>query len=186
MRKIIRGMTVVAVALCALTAGVTGADARTPGIAWNYDGIFRIHNSFNDRCLDADESTPGLNGTKVQLWNCGDNTDTNQLWRVYESTDNVYEKFQNVQTSQYLDADTNTIDHNGTKVQLWSKFDVVNQMWRKDCSAYCTFATADFRGENRILDADSNTIGGNGTKVQLWQDLGGSNQHWYFELVQAP
>jgi hypothetical protein len=212
MCKKIRVATVVGVALCALAAGATGAYAqatahprataqaghdRLPGhaaaaaITWNYDGVFRIHSSANGRCLDADELTNGGNGTKVQLWNCGDDSDTNQLWRVYESSDNVFETFRNVASGRWLDADKNTIGGNGTKVQLWEWAGDWNQVWRKNCSAYCTFGTADpggrdSQGAPRLLDADANTIGGNGTKVQLWEWAGGSNQHWYFELVQAP
>ena len=208
--------TVVGVVLCALAAGATGvyaqatarpglvsamtetghvqptakavpaAAAATPRISLNFDGVFRIHSSANGRCLDADTNTLGGDGTKVQLWNCGDNTHTNQLWYVYESPDNVFEAFQNVASRQWLDADKNTIGGNGTKVQLWHDLPVANQLWLKNCGAYCRFATADPDGAARVLDADSKTLGGNGTKVQLWEDLGGPNQHWYFELVQAP
>jgi len=201
MRKIIRVTAVAGALLCALTAGSTGADAQdrpaeqalpaAAAIVWNYDGVFRIHSSANDRCLDADEGTLNDNRTKVQLWNCGDNSDTNQLWKVYESSDHVYEAFLNVAGGRWLDADKNTIHGNGTTVQLWEWAGGWNQVWLKNCGAYCTFGTADDEGRDpqdvpRLLDADSNTIGGNGTKVQLWQDVGGSNQHWYFELVQAP
>lgn len=73
-----------------------------------------------------------------------------------------------------LDADTNTIGGNGTKVQLWDCSGAKNQHWNR-----LSDSTIRNVWSGRCLDADTNTIGANGTKVQLWDCNGWSNQAWY-------
>lgn len=79
-------------------------------------------NTQSGRCLDADLSTIGSNGTKIQLWNC--TFANNQQW--YTPGDGT---IRNVQSGRCLDADLNTIGSNGTKVQLWDCNGGRNQQW---------------------------------------------------------
>lgn len=77
------------------------------------------------------------------------------------------------------DADLNSINRNGTKMQLWDC---------NDTAAHQAFYITQnpegfFRFQNvasgRYLDADLNSIGRNGTIVQLWDFIaGGKNQWW--------
>jgi hypothetical protein len=90
-------------------------------------------------------------------------------------------QMHNFDSYRALDADTDTIGTNGTKVQLWDdNGGGSSQVW--------TMTTTDTEGvykiansaSPRVLDADEDTIRGNGTTVQLWDDLGAgqSNQLW--------
>jgi hypothetical protein len=142
---------------------------------WLIDRHGTIVNAQSHRCLDADLGTIGGNGTRVQLWDCLGGQ--NQQWSFNISQ--IGEGFPPAQlsnvkgfTSNALDADTNTIGTNGTKVQLWQSLGTSNQQWT-DSNAKIANAQGD-----RCLDADLGTIGGNGTRVQLWQCLGGLNQKW--------
>ena len=72
-----------------------------------------------------------------------------------------------------LDADTNTIYHNGTIVQLWTCTGAPNQQWRAGPGGSLINAQS-----GRCLDADLATIGLNGTRVQLWDCSGAINQRW--------
>ena len=132
-----------------------------------------IVNAQSRRCLDADLNTLEINGAKVQLWDClGGN---NQLW----GGGTEGEGFPSGDISKLfttglkcLDADTNTLDRNGTKVQLWDCLNGQNQKWINEIVSL----TND--DKHRCLDADLGTIGGNGTRVQLWDCWGGQNQRW--------
>lgn len=82
-----------------------------------------------------------------------------------------------------LDADTNTMSHNGTIVQFWSCIGASNQLWyfTEDGSGVCSgcylIQNAD---SGRYLDADTNTIHEDGTVVQLWDYTGSqANQLWF-------
>jgi hypothetical protein len=87
---------------------------------------------------------------------------------------NIYNK----DNGACLDADTNTIKSNGTKVQLWQCLGDSNQYWYED--NYGTYARIWNEDGGRYLDADTNTIGANGTKVQLWDYIAANtNQEWY-------
>jgi hypothetical protein len=96
-------------------------------------------------------------------------------------------KIRNFAGGRVLDADTNTIGGNGTKVQLWDDYGAgqTNQWW--------SFGATDVPGVykiynndgGRVLDADTNTLGGNGTVVQLWEDLGGSQRNQFWALTDT-
>jgi ricin-type beta-trefoil lectin protein len=77
------------------------------------------------------------------------------------------------------DADLNTINANGTKVQVWDCNDTApNQaFWlTQNPEGYYRFQNYQ---SGRYLDADLNSIGKNGTKIQLWDYMaGGKNQWW--------
>jgi hypothetical protein len=125
------------------------------------------------RCLDADLSTIGANGTKVQLWDCFTPTTPNQNW--WSPSEGGW-AIKVLQSGRCLDADLGTIVNNGTIVQLWdclSGNQNQNQTWRIDPSG----AIVNLQS-HRCLDADLGSIGTNGTKVQLWDCLGGQNQNW--------
>jgi hypothetical protein len=80
-----------------------------------------------------------------------------------------------------LDADLNTINGNGTIIQLWSCNGWHNQQWYfYDTNGFGTAYVIYSRAQlNKILDADLNTICCNGTKVQLWDPVAGNtNQTW--------
>jgi hypothetical protein len=83
-----------------------------------------------------------------------------------------------------LDAEWESIDGNGTTVQLWDCLPVGNQLWIKENQP----SSEAFRLRNaysgRCLDADRESLGGNGTTVQLWDCLAVDNQLWIVE--QSP
>ena len=143
-----------------------------------YLGRFRIHSTYNNRCLDADLGTINGNGTRVQLWDCIA-VNRNQWWYAYSY--GTYIRFQNVYSGRYLDADLGTINANGTKVQLWDFISGNRNQWWPviNYGSYSRIANS-FSG--RYLDADLGTINANGTRVQLWDFISGNrNQWWYFE-----
>ena len=74
-----------------------------------------------------------------------------------------------------VDADTNTIGHDGTRVQLWGCNDEPQQHW-----TFYTDGTIRSSYGGKCLDADTNTINRNGTKVQLWGCNGALQQKWRF------
>ncbi|MEV6647098.1 RICIN domain-containing protein [Amycolatopsis sp. NPDC051371] len=82
------------------------------------------------------------------------------------------------------DADTNTINANGTKMQLWdcNEYAPNQAFWlSQNPEGYYRFQNYQ---SGRYLDADSNSIGGNGTKVQLWDFVaGGQNQWWTLTAI---
>ena len=86
--------------------------------------------------------------------------------------------------SRCLDADTNTIGGNGTKVQLWDCLGggQYNQYWRLSSTGFAGVYRITSYYNGRCLDADYGTIADNGTRVQLWDCLGDNqyNQDWTF------
>ena len=78
-----------------------------------------------------------------------------------------------VKSGRCVDADLNTINGNGTKVQLWDCNNQAQQNWRS-----YTDGTIRSSKNGKCLDADLNTINGNGTKVQLWDCNGQPQQRW--------
>ncbi|MFJ6783368.1 ricin-type beta-trefoil lectin domain protein [Streptomyces yangpuensis] len=78
-------------------------------------------------------------------------------------------------SNRCLDADTNTINNNPGKVQVWDCNFAANQRWILEPSGALK---VDFNN-NKCLDADTNTINNNGGKVQLWTCNGQPQQTWY-------
>ena len=75
-----------------------------------------------------------------------------------------------------LDADLNTINANGTKVQLWDCNGSAQQIWYvHSIDGYYVIQSA---RSGRVLDADPISMWRNGTTVRLWQYNGGANQKW--------
>ncbi|MFI5532999.1 RICIN domain-containing protein [Kitasatospora sp. NPDC051853] len=82
-----------------------------------------------------------------------------------------------------LDADLNTINYNGTKVQLWDCNGWSNQtwIWTPVSGQPVGYYWIQTEKNYKCLDADLGTIGGNGTKVQLWDCNGWDNQIWIWD-----
>lgn len=76
-------------------------------------------------------------------------------------------------SGQCLDADLNTINRNGSRVQLWQCNGQAQQKW------YIEPDGTIHSGYNGwCLDADTNTANRNGGIVQLWQCNGTAQQRW--------
>jgi hypothetical protein len=92
---------------------------------------------------------------------------------------------QSVGFGRCWDADVNTINANGTKMQLWDCNDTApNQaFWlTQNPEGYYRFQNYQ---SGRYLDADLNTINGNGTKIQLWDFMAGGKNQWW-SLAEIP
>lgn len=91
-----------------------------------------LENAADGKCLDADANGLNNNGTRMQLWDCGRFTNpAEQTWdmlNVYGSTTDWV--FRNLANGKVLDADANSVNNNGGKVQLWDWWGGVNQIWQ--------------------------------------------------------
>ncbi|WP_414937680.1 RICIN domain-containing protein [Amycolatopsis sp. cmx-11-51] len=139
--------------------------------------------SDESRCLDADLSTINGNGTKVQLWTCLANPDesipANQAWYVTQIPEGHF-RFQSVHSGRYLDADLNSINRNGTKVQLWDFMPGASNQWfsvTENPEGYLRLKNV---RSGRYLDADLNTAGRDGGVVRLRDFLAGAKNQWWF------
>lgn len=157
----------------------------SPGLSTQADEQAYVLSSESDetRCLDADLNTLGGNGTKVQLWTCirfpDDTVPANQAWFITEIPEGYY-RFQNAASGRYLDADLNTINRNGTKIQLWDYMPGGQNQWFDVTVIPEGFLRIQNVYSGRYLDADLNTLGRNGTVVQLWDFVGGATNQWWF------
>lgn len=137
------------------------------------------------RCLDADAGFRGLNGTKVQLWDC--DGWAGQDWTLVPIApgSTVYQ-IQVGWNGKCLDADWNRINANGAVVQLWDCYPgSTNQQWTVNILAHSAAWTwgqyqIHSYANDRCLDADWGHINDNGTQVQLWDcyGIGSLNQIW--------
>jgi hypothetical protein len=146
-----------------------------------------ITNNDSGRCLDADANAIGANGTIVQLWDC--NGSVEQQWQVISEPGGTgtYIGLRNADSGRCLDADTNTINKNGTTIQLWDCNSSAEQSWQVNPHAYDAFNLLNTDAPLApMLDADSTTIGANGTKVQLWANQYDTNQMWTYHVVTVP
>ncbi len=85
---------------------------------------------------------------------------------------------RSVKNGWCLDADLNTMNANGTKVQLWPCNGQPQQRWYFDGANWRSAA-----GPNRCMDVDIAATPTYGTKIQLWDCNGWQNQRW---LVPVP
>jgi len=76
-----------------------------------------------------------------------------------------------------LDAATQSINANGTKVQLWDQNFGAQQTWIFHRETGNNFTFRNVVG-GRCLDAATQSMGANGTLVQLWDCNGGDQQRW--------
>ncbi|MFD6225928.1 ricin-type beta-trefoil lectin domain protein [Streptomyces sp. NPDC060232] len=77
-------------------------------------------------------------------------------------------------SNRCLDADTNHINDNPVKAQVWDCNYAANQRWILEPSGALR---VDFNN-NKCLDADTNTINNDGGTVQLWTCNGQPQQIW--------
>jgi len=140
------------------------------------------------KCLDAAMEGGGVNGNKVQIWDC--NTSPVQEWDIYQNVATGAYYLVNSRFNKCLDADLNSIGRDGTKVQLWACTGQENQQWYP-AVAWAIFwqhiySQSPLAGTSNALDAD--TGGGlvNGAKVQLWHSWGGDNQVWSMHVWGQP
>ncbi|SDY28275.1 Ricin-type beta-trefoil lectin domain-containing protein [Amycolatopsis xylanica] len=85
---------------------------------------------------------------------------------------------QSVANGFCLDADTGSINENGTPISLWGCDAYARNQWfyvSVDADGYFYFRNG---ASNRYLEADLDQIDENGTKVQLWDFNGWDNQKW--------
>ncbi len=125
-----------------------------------------LQTQYGGRCLDVDTNGGGVNGNKVQLWDCVGNA--NQRWTL-NSDGTIRSSYGN----RCLDVDTNGGGVNGNKVHMWDCSGGANQKWTRGTNG--TFRS---QYANRCLDVDTNGGGANGNKIQIWDCSGGINQNW--------
>jgi hypothetical protein len=180
-----------AAALCvSVMAGATGAQAATshvmvppPPAGWTDYGPVTLSVEASHKCLDADTTGGGVNGNKVQIWDC--NNMNQQWWWVYKSNATGAYAFVNGKYSKCLDQDTNTYARNGGKVQLWDCNFYSQQQWIFDPPPAPFPSTTSWYllrmqgAHSYCVDADSTHGYANGTKVQVWFCNGNDNQKWH-------
>jgi non-reducing end alpha-L-arabinofuranosidase len=156
-------------------AGVKAADVLVTNIA----------NGQSGRCLDAPTQRLGVNGNKIQLWDClgGDlNAHGNQFW-IPVFTTQGYTEVVNFASGLCLDADNSHGFVNGARVQEWACFDDSvnhpNQWWNYGPAGARSILPNLWGGGSKLLDAATQSITRNGTLVQIWQGTGALNQTWW-------
>ncbi len=191
MKRAIAALTLTVPTLLGLVApAARAATSSAPALAPSatvWFGEFTISNEASHRCLDADTTMGGVNGNKVQIWDC--NLMIQQDWNFWETSSgsNVY-YIVSQKYGKCLDQDLNTLPRNGTKVQLWDCNYQKQQLWylpwmasgNRTSSWYQFFASS---AHGSVLDADNSHGNANGSQVQLWQNLNGSNQYWHIGTV---
>ena len=132
-------------------------------------------------CLDADTGTLHAKSTKVQLWTC--NGQVQQLWVFHVAPGNpsAWVITNTGGDNKCLDADTGTINHNGTIVHLYPCDNNAVQQWylEQDSNGNLYLQSAAAAASGKYLDAASERAGQNGDPVQLWAwNGGGASQRW--------
>lgn len=174
-RRILAAVAAVA-ALVICGQAITAAPAQAATFAGNY-WVFAGNGSAS-WCLDANTAQGGVNGTRVQVWTC--NQQSQQEWAFYRVSGNIY-NIVNVRYQRCLDADFNNINQNGDQVQLWLCNGSPWQEWVFPALGEpgpFNFATISCHYNFNVIDADNSRPIGNGSKVQLWTPTGGYNQSW--------
>lgn len=148
-----------------------------------YMGDYTMSNEAASRCLDADTTMGGVDGNKVQIWDC--NNQGQQDWQFWETSSGsgVY-YIVNAKYQKCLDMDLNTFPSDGTRVQLWDCNYQKQQLWylpffdtsSRTIGWHQFYANAATR---YVLDADNSHGLINGSKAQLWENLSGANQFWH-------
>jgi hypothetical protein len=152
-----------------------------PPPGWWYHGPITLSVKASHRCLDADTNGGGVNGNKVQIWDCND--ETQQWWNAWEEGSSGVFVFVNVKYNKCLDQDTNTYARDGGKVQLWDCNWLVQQQWTYDATTFpssTSWYPIRMNGApGVVLDAYANSGYVNGTKVQVYSFLNRDNQEWH-------
>jgi endo-1,4-beta-xylanase len=140
-----------------------------------------VVSGLNHKCLDADTTALGANGTKVQLWDCVGQT--NQLWYLLSSPISGYFKIVNYRYNKCLDADVSTGSlQNGTRIQLWPCQEFrPGQWWTQPTTpkgVMPRLVPVQPRAGGFALDVDISKGSKNGMKVRLWQSTNAQSQSW--------
>jgi hypothetical protein len=145
--------------------------------------VTEIRNEQSGRCLDAPTQQLGIDGNKIQLWDCFNDIKAhgNQWW-IPVFTTSGYTEIVNVASGLCLDADNSRGFVNGAIVQEWACFDDStghpNQWWNYGPIGFSTILPNLWGSGAKLLDAATQSIDRNGTLVQIWQSLGAANQRW--------
>jgi hypothetical protein len=135
---------------------------------WVYTGgQLRVYGS-PAKCLDADSTAHGVNGTTIQIWDC--NGGTNQQWSF--AADGT---IRSVAYGRCLDA-IGAGTANGTLLQLYDCNGGSNQAWIGGPTPNGG-AAIQGAGSARCLDVPGLAISP-GTRPQLYDCNGGANQQW--------
>ncbi|MFL6112423.1 MAG: RICIN domain-containing protein [Catenulispora sp.] len=129
-------------------------------------------------CLDADYGTLHNKDTKVQMWACNAHEQQHWVFHAVSGKPYVYTITNVGGDNKCLDADTGTINRNGTIVHLWPCDSWVGQQWYIwSPDGYQLHLENEASG--RYLDAATEKAGQNGDPVQLWDWNGGrASQTW--------
>jgi hypothetical protein len=133
--------------------------AVTPGTG-AISHVGPITSGISGKCVD-DYGNSGVNGTKVDLWDC--NGTAAQVWTVANGTVQINGKCMDV-TGQ------NTA--NGTLVEIWDCNGGANQQWLAQADGSLKSVQS-----GRCLDDPASTTT-NGTQLEIWDCNGGANQKW--------
>jgi len=87
--------------------------------------------------------------------------------------DEIYSLLNN----KCMDADTNTIQFNGTKIQIWDCNRYLQQRWQLNWGRTSTYVNV-FSG--RCLEVNPNIANQNGAPLALWDCNGGNWQDWWY------
>ncbi|HWO68258.1 MAG TPA: RICIN domain-containing protein [Umezawaea sp.] len=90
-----------------------------------------------------------------------------------------FDAFYNSLSDKCVDADTNTANTNGGKVQLWDCNWQFQQEWTVEWDAITPIKN-NYPWPVKCLDADLNHIHENGARVQLWDCNGSAQQAWWY------
>jgi hypothetical protein len=132
------------------------------------------------KALDADANAIGSNGTPIQLWDAG--AQSNQKWTIELRSDSFF-TIRCSASGRVLDAAADDVNNNGCRVQLWDDLGGINQQWLLHVlnptggAGLYQFVN---RASGKVLDADAFNVYGNGCRIQLWQQNNGDNQIWVF------
>jgi Ricin-type beta-trefoil lectin domain-like len=154
-------------------------------VTWTPDFI---RARYNGKCLDADSTRSGANGTKIQLWDCIPTASNQQWYFVHVHTSGSGRRFYNVRSRAYskcLDADVSQGPiQDGTKVQLWDCIQgASNQWWEFSENFEGDFYLRPYVDASRVLDADISHGSVNGMKIQMWQCCANGNKEFYSPIL---
>lgn len=162
-------------------AGASASHALTVPPGWFPEGAITLSVEASHRCLDADTGQGGVNGNKVQIWDC--NNENQQWWDVFQEGSSDVFVFVNVKYNKCLDQATQSYAQNGGKVQLWDCNFLVQQQWTYDSPSFPAstgwYPIRMNGASGVVLDADANGGYADGDKVQVYTFLNRTNQMWH-------
>jgi hypothetical protein len=104
------------------------------------------------------------------------------LWSAQPaSAANPFFELRSAKNGWCLDADLNTLNQNGTKVQLWPCNGQIQQRWYIEGTSWRSAISP-----NRCLDLNLGTPVVNGSKIQLWDCNFQPQQRWFKPMIPPP